>query len=45
MHYLFMARYAYKIARFLVVAIIMTYFIACLWYFVITGSFDSDDQI
>ena len=42
MHYLYLARYIYKILRLIIIAITLAYFISCIWYAIATAEFNDD---
>ena len=37
MHYLYLARYIYKILRLIIIAITLAYVISCIWYAIATA--------
>ena len=42
MHYLYLARYIYKILRLIIIAITLAYFISCIWYSIATAGFNDN---
>ena len=42
MHYLYLARYIYKILRLIIIALTLAYFISCIWYSIATADFNDD---
>lgn len=45
MTYLYASKYVYKVVRLILIATVLTYFLGCFWYFIITEPGFHDDQV
>jgi len=45
MKFLYASKYVYKVVRLILIATVLTYFLGCFWYFIITESSFHGNQI